>query len=160
MDIAIAAKRTIVTCEEVVSNEFIRRDPAATTIFACLGSEIFARALARCFTDDPAGLDAATRAIRVGNAFFWTIFVNVAATTYYQAVGRPRMSIFFSLLRQCLVLLPVVWILPHFLSDPLLGVWIALPASDLVTQLVNLPYVFRERAALRRAAAAMAATAG
>lgn len=123
---------------------------AATTVFACAGSELFAPALARCFTDEPAGIDAAARAIRVGNAFFWTIFVNVAATTYYQAVGRPRMSILFSLLRQCLVLLPVVWILPHFLADPLLGVWIALPASDLVTQLVNLPFVFRERAALRR----------
>ena len=123
---------------------------AAATIFAWAGSEIFARPLARCFTDNPGGIDAAARAIRIGNFFFWTIFVNVAATTYYQAVGRPRMSILFSLLRQCLVLLPVVWILPHFVEDHLFAVWVALPASDIVTQLVNLPFVFKERRALRR----------
>ena len=33
VDIAIAAKRTIVTCEEIVSDEYIRRDPSATKIF-------------------------------------------------------------------------------------------------------------------------------
>ena len=33
IDIAIAAKRTIVTCEEIVSDEYIRRDPTKTRIF-------------------------------------------------------------------------------------------------------------------------------
>ena len=33
VDIAVAAKRTIVTCEEIVSDEYIRRDPSATKIF-------------------------------------------------------------------------------------------------------------------------------
>ena len=33
VDIAIAAKKTIVTCEELVSDEYIRRDPTLTRIF-------------------------------------------------------------------------------------------------------------------------------
>ena len=33
VDIAVAAKRTIVTCEELVSDEYIRRDPTLTRIF-------------------------------------------------------------------------------------------------------------------------------
>ena len=33
IDIAIAARKTIVTCEEIVSNEYIRRDPTKTRIF-------------------------------------------------------------------------------------------------------------------------------
>ena len=33
LDIVMAAKRTIVTCEELVSNEYIRRDPTLTRIF-------------------------------------------------------------------------------------------------------------------------------
>ena len=32
-DIAVAARKTIVTCEEIVSNEYIRRDPTKTRIF-------------------------------------------------------------------------------------------------------------------------------
>ena len=33
IDIAVAARKTIVTCEEIVSNEYIRRDPTKTRIF-------------------------------------------------------------------------------------------------------------------------------
>ena len=140
---------------------------AAATVLACLGAEVFARPLARCFTDDPVSIAAAVRGLRTANIFFWTIFVNVAATTFYQAVGRPHMSILFSLLRQCLVLLPVVWILPKLVQGsaamasitgiavehlPIVAIWAAMPISDLFTQLVNLPFVLRERRALARLA--------
>ena len=33
IDIAVAARKTIVTCEEIVSDEYIRRDPTKTRIF-------------------------------------------------------------------------------------------------------------------------------
>ena len=33
IDIPVAARKTIVTCEEIVSNEYIRRDPTKTRIF-------------------------------------------------------------------------------------------------------------------------------
>ena len=33
IDIAVAARKTIVTCEEIVSNEYFRRDPTKTRIF-------------------------------------------------------------------------------------------------------------------------------
>ena len=40
IDIAIAARKTIVTCEEIVSNEYIRRDPTKTRIFGeCVGRQ-------------------------------------------------------------------------------------------------------------------------
>lgn len=34
VDIAVAAKRVIVTCEEIVSDEYIRRDPTLTRVFS------------------------------------------------------------------------------------------------------------------------------
>ena len=40
IDIAVAARKTIVTCEEIVSNEYIRRDPTKTRIFGeCVGRQ-------------------------------------------------------------------------------------------------------------------------
>ena len=125
---------------------------AVATVAACLVAEIFAHPLARCFTDDPAGIASATRGIRIANCCIWSIFVNVAATTYYQAIGRPKTAIILSMLRQCLCLLPVVWILPHFMDDKILAIWLAMPISDIVTQVVNLPLIFRERRKLRLAA--------
>ena len=128
---------------------------AVAAVLACAGAEIFAPALARCFTKSPDGVDAAARGIRVANCCFWTIFVNVAATTYYQSIGRPKTAILLSLLRQCICLLPVVWLLPKAMPaetvawagmpGTILAVWLAMPISDVVTQVVNLPLVFRER---------------
>ena len=41
VDIAVAAKRVIVTCEELVSDEYIRRDPTLTKVFgACVDAVV------------------------------------------------------------------------------------------------------------------------
>lgn len=117
---------------------------AGTCLFSCLAMEIFARFFARCFANDPAVVAAASRAIRIGNCMIWTIFVNVSATTYFQAVGRPLTAILLSLLRQCFCLLPIVWILPYFMDDHILAVWLAMPVSDVVAQIATVPPLLRE----------------
>ncbi len=134
---------------------------AAATIFACLCLEIFAPGLAWCFDDTPNTVRAGAYAIRVANIMIWSIFVNVAATTYFQAVGRPRTAILLSLLRQCFILLPIVWILPHFMpGNPVLAIWIAFPVSDFLTALATIPPILKERRALALAAAKSAAEKG
>lgn len=43
VDIAVAAKRTVVTCEELVSDEYIRRDPTLTRVFGmCVDAVVHA----------------------------------------------------------------------------------------------------------------------
>ena len=43
VDIAVAAKKVIVTCEELVSDEWIRRDPAANSVFGeCVSAVVHA----------------------------------------------------------------------------------------------------------------------
>ena len=43
VDIAVAAKKVIVTCEELVSNEYIRRDPTLTRVFGeCVSAVVHA----------------------------------------------------------------------------------------------------------------------
>ena len=85
----------------------------------------------------------------------WCIGLNVAATTYFQSVGRPRAAILLSLLRQFLVLLPCVWILPYLLPvPPVLAIWLALPLSDFLAFLATIPPILRERRTLRRPAPA------
>ena len=126
----------------------------AAVAFACLSQLAFARPLARCFSDDAAVVAAGASALRVGNCMVWCIGLNVAATTYFQSVGRPRTAILLSLLRQFLILLPCVWILPRlFPGRALLATWLALPISDVLACLATVPPVLRERRALRRAAA-------
>ncbi|MBQ3811882.1 MAG: MATE family efflux transporter [Kiritimatiellae bacterium] len=131
----------------------------AAVACACLAQMLFARPLAWCFAQgEPDVVRAGAFALRLGNCMVWCIGLNVAATTYFQAIGRPRTAIVLSLLRQVIVLLPCVWILPRVLPrvlpiDPLLAVWISLPISDVAAFLASIPPVLRERRALARAGA-------
>ena len=117
---------------------------AIATIAACAGMELFAHPFARCFANEAEVVTAASKAIRLAYCMIWSIFLNVAATTYFQAVGRPRVAILLSLLRQCLCLLPIVWILPYFVTDHVFAIWLAIPISDVVAQLASLPPLIKE----------------
>ena len=49
---------------------------------------------------------------------------------YFQSIGKPKLSIFLSLTRQLIFLVPLLWILPpHYGID---GVWTAMCTSDFI----------------------------
>ncbi|MBO5940097.1 MAG: MATE family efflux transporter [Kiritimatiellae bacterium] len=92
-------------------------------------------------------LKTASNDLMIANCMLWTISVNVLATTYFQSIGHPKTAIFLSMLRQGVCLLPCIWILPAIgaktgLFAPELGIWIALPVSDVLCQLATLPPLF------------------
>ncbi len=101
----------------------------------------FPRLLVRMFVsgDNPELLDLAVHDLAIGNCMIWTISVNVVATTYFQSIGHPRMAVILSTLRQGVILIPCVWLLPRILPDSTLAVWLALPISDVLCQLATLP---------------------
>ena len=110
----------------------------------------FPRLLAGLFvsSENTSLLSTAAHDLFVSNCMLWTISVNVLATTYFQSIGHPRTAIFLSMLRQGVCLLPCIWILPFIgcrsgFFAPELGVWIALPVSDVLCQLATLPPVLR-----------------
>lgn len=118
----------------------------ALCVLACVLQCVppFPRILAGVFVADgnQALLDLAVHDLAVGNCMIWTISVNVVATTYFQAIGHPKVAVALSTLRQGIILLPCVWLLPHVMPDPTLAVWLALPISDVLCQLATLPPIF------------------
>ena len=123
--------------------------------FACVIPIVFARELTSCFTTIPEMKDVCTIAIYVGNCMVWCIGINVTANGYFQAIGRPRIAILLSLLRQVICLLPCIWILPKlFPQHALQMVWLSMPISDLVANLATIPPVLKELAFLKHAAKA------
>ena len=76
--------------------------------------------------------------LALSNCMIWTISINVVATTYFQSIGKPVVAIVLSLLRQGLVLLPIIWFLPHFLDDKPFAIWLSMPVSDVLCQLATL----------------------
>ena len=102
------------------------------------------RGLASMFvaSDNPALLSIAAHDLTVSNCMIWTIGINVVATTYFQSIGHPLTAVVLSTLRQGVILIPCIWILPHFMADRTLAIWLALPISDVLCQLATVPPFF------------------
>jgi Na+-driven multidrug efflux pump len=65
---------------------------------------------------------------------FPLIGFQMVVTNFFQCIGKVKISIFLSLSRQLLILVPMLAILPLFFN--LDGVWYALPASDATASLI------------------------
>ena len=96
--------------------------------------EVFTRTCVRLFTDDSALIDIAVRGIRINMLVFPVIGYQATVTNFFQTIGKVRISIFMSLSRQLLFLLPMM--LGFASLWELDGVWFSLPASDLASFLV------------------------
>ena len=101
----------------------------------------FPRLVASVFTrsGDVALLDLAAHDLALSNCMIWCIALNIVSGTYFQSIGRPAAAIFLSFLRQGLCLLPIVWILPHFMEDKALAIWLSMPVSDVLCNVATLP---------------------
>ena len=84
--------------------------------------------LARMFTTDATLIGMAIKAIRVNMLLFPVIGCQMVITNFFQCIGKVKVSIFLSLSRPLLFLLPCLLILPRFWDID--GVWYSLPVSD------------------------------
>lgn len=108
---------------------------------ACLLMVVCPEFIARIFSDgnNPEYIKVAAKTLTVSNSLLWCIGLNIVMTTFFQSIGRPRMAILLSMLRQCVCLIPCIWFLPYFFEDKLFGVWLSLPISDISACLATLP---------------------
>ena len=118
----------------------------ALCVLACAVQVVppFPRWLASMFvaSDNPALLAIAAHDLTVSNCMIWMIGINVVATTYFQSIGHPMTAVVLSTLRQGVILIPCIWILPHLMSNHTLAIWLALPISDILCQLATIPPFF------------------
>ena len=89
---------------------------------------LFPWQIARIFTTDPTLLEMAARGVRLDMLVFPIIASQAVITNFFQCIGKVKISIFLSLTRQLLMLLPLAYLLPLWLD--LDGVWYSMPVSD------------------------------
>ena len=95
----------------------------------------FPSVMARIFTTHPEQVALAAEGIRLNMVLFPIIGFQAVVTNFFQCIGRVKVSIFLSLSRQLLFLLPLVLLLPAVWG--LQGVWYSLPASDGLASVVT-----------------------
>ena len=103
---------------------------AATTILLVgwILAMLFPHQIARIFTTDATLLELSARGIRLDMLVFPIIASQAVITNFFQCIGKVKISIFLSLTRQLIMLLPLAFILPMFWQ--LDGVWYSMPMSD------------------------------
>ena len=58
------------------------------------------------------------------------------------AVGQAKISLFLATLRKIIILIPLIYILPNFLSDQVFAVFLAEPIADAVASVVTVTIFF------------------
>ena len=89
----------------------------------------------RLFTTDATLIGIAANALRITGCMFPIVGYQMVTTNFFQCIGKVKVSIFLSLSRQLIFLLPMLWLLPHFFQ--LNGVWFSMPTSDLLASIVT-----------------------
>jgi putative MATE family efflux protein len=89
---------------------------------------------ARMFTTDQTLIEMSIKGIRINMLMFPIIGYQMVITNFFQSIGKAKISMFLSLSRQLLLLLPLLIILPPIFKVD--GVWASLPASDFLSAIV------------------------
>lgn len=80
--------------------------------------------------DSPELIKMAAHALSCMVMMFPIVGIQIVSTAFFQSIGYAPKSIFLSLTRQLIFLVPAIFILPHFYNEPLEGLWHAAPLAD------------------------------
>ena len=105
-----------------------------TTLAFVIG-EFCPEVVARIFTSDEQMIEMAVVGMRYNCVLFPIVGFQMVTGNFFQSIAQPGKSIFLSLSRQLLFLVPFIIIVPHFWG--INGVWVSLPASDLVSSVIS-----------------------
>ena len=106
------------------------------TTLGFLVSELIPGPAVSIFTNDPVLHGLAARGLRLMNLAFPVVGFQMVTSNLFQCLGMVRKSIFLSLSRQLLFLLPCIYILPAVLESEI-GVWYSFPISDTIAAVIT-----------------------
>lgn len=94
-------------------------------------------ALIRIFNSDPELVAIATNGLRIYLFVLPIVGFQIISTNYFQSVGQAKVSMILSLLRQVILLIPFLFLLPRLFNLGITGAWLAGPVSDFIASLIT-----------------------
>ena len=105
------------------------------SVLGFIGAETMPGLIARAFTVDTALIDVTASGLRTAMGCFFVVGFQIVSTTLFQSIGAAAKSVFLSLTRQVLILIPLLLLLPDTMG--VRGVWMSFPLSDLVATIIT-----------------------
>ena len=95
-------------------------------------AQLMPQAFAGIFTPDPELQAYAAWALRIYMAATGIFGVQIACQQTFIALGKAKASLFLAVLRKIILLIPLIYILPHFFTNKVFGVFLAEPVADML----------------------------
>ena len=105
----------------------------AIATFGWLLVQLFPFEIISVFTREPEIIEKGSTIMRIVISMVPLIGIQIVAAALFQSLGKAVPSLILALLRQVLLFIPLVIILPRVLGLGLLGIWIAYPAADILS---------------------------
>ena len=99
---------------------------------ACAALELFPGLFVSLFNDKPELVEIAVWALHIYAAGMFMLGVQFSCQQTFVALGQTRVSLFLALLRKVILLIPLILLLPRFLSDQVFAVFLAEPVADIL----------------------------
>lgn len=103
---------------------------------------LFGRHLAAVFTADHQLIDLSSFGISMVIMLLPLVGIQATCSVYFQVLGHPLTTLTLALLRQGLILIPLVLILPRFLG--INGIWYAFPLSQFIACVISVAIMVPE----------------
>ncbi len=94
--------------------------------------ELIPRAFVSIFTSDAALIDFTAPMLRIYLGGLFLFGIQIACQMTFTSLGKAVNSIVVAVVRKFVLLIPLIYIMPHMASDPTVGVYMAEPIADVI----------------------------
>lgn len=118
--------------------ETVKYGAIAATIIVVIGwiiTQSAPQVLIAIFNNDPELVGIATNGIKIYLLMMPLVGFQVISSNYFQSIGKAKISMFLSLLRQVILLIPCILILPKIFG--LNGIWLSGAVCDGLSSLIT-----------------------
>ena len=92
--------------------------------------QLFPRTFVLIFNNNPELVNYAAWALRIYMGATGIFGIQIACQQTFIALGNAKTSLFLAVLRKIILLIPLIYILPHFFADKVFAVFLAEPVAD------------------------------
>ena len=117
----------------------------SSSVFFIVGAlliQFVPQVLVGMFNRDPQLMDITVNGLRKYSFALPIVGISIVGTNYIQSSGKAKVAMVLSLLRQVIILIPMILILPKFLG--LNGVWFAQPTADIIASAITAIVLIKE----------------
>lgn len=95
------------------------------------------------FTPDVELIEYTTWALRIYMLGIFSVGFQVTCQQSFMALGQAKISLLMACLRKIILLIPLIFILPMFMTNKVFGVFVAEPVSDIIAATVTTAVFFK-----------------